>query len=68
MAIKQRVKPAAAPAATEGVELPVRPGRPRQLLTVSLMVAMGVVALEGTVVTTALPTIVGELKGLSLYP
>lgn len=46
----------------------VRPGRQRQLLTVTLMTAMGVVALEGTVVTTALPTIVGELQGVSLYP
>ncbi|HEX2184780.1 MAG TPA: MDR family MFS transporter, partial [Chloroflexota bacterium] len=46
----------------------VRPGRQRQLLTATLMVAMGVVALEGTVVTTALPSVVGELQGLSLYP
>ncbi len=46
----------------------VRPGRQRRLLTVTLMVAMGVVALEGTVVTTALPTIVGELHGLPLFP
>lgn len=29
---------------------------------------MGVVALEGTVVTTAMPTIVGELQGVTLYP
>jgi EmrB/QacA subfamily drug resistance transporter len=29
---------------------------------------MGVVALEGTVVTTALPSVVGELQGLALYP
>jgi EmrB/QacA subfamily drug resistance transporter len=46
----------------------VKPGRQRQLLTFSLMLAMGVAALEGTVVTTALPTIVGELHGLTLYP
>jgi EmrB/QacA subfamily drug resistance transporter len=32
------------------------------------MLCMGVVALEGTVVTTALPSVVGELQGLTLYP
>ncbi len=32
------------------------------------MLAMAVVALEGTVVTTALPSVVGELQGLTLYP
>jgi MFS family permease len=32
------------------------------------MLSMGVVALEGTVVTTAMPTIVGELQGVTLYP
>ncbi len=51
-----------------GTDAPVRPGRQRQLLTVTLMICMGVVALEGTVVTTALPSVVGELQGLSLYP
>ncbi|MDQ3699440.1 MAG: MFS transporter [Chloroflexota bacterium] len=54
--------------AATGTDSPVRPGRQRRLLTVTLMIAMGVVALEGTVVTTALPSIVGELQGLSLYP
>ena len=49
-------------------ELPVPPGRPRQLLTVALMLAMAVVALEGTVVTTAMPSVVGQLQGLTLYP
>jgi EmrB/QacA subfamily drug resistance transporter len=47
---------------------PVAPGRPRQLLTVALMLAMAVVALEGTVVTTAMPSVVGQLQGLTLYP
>ncbi|HEV2124491.1 MAG TPA: MDR family MFS transporter, partial [Chloroflexota bacterium] len=37
-------------------------------MTVSLMLAMAVVALEGTVVTTAMPSVVGELQGLTLYP
>lgn len=58
----------AADGAAPGTDSPVRPGRQRRLLTVTLMIAMGVVALEGTVVTTALPSIVGELQGLSLYP
>ncbi len=47
---------------------PVKPGRQRQLLTGALMLAMAVVAVEGTVVTTALPSVVGELQGLTLYP
>ena len=46
----------------------VPPGRPRQLLTAALMLAMAVVALEGTVVTTAMPSVVGQLQGLTLYP
>ena len=53
--------------ATKGGSL-VQPGRERRLLTVALMLAMGIAALEGTVVVTALPTIVGELQGLTLYP
>src|SRR5262245_22741481 len=59
---------AAAGAAGEETDSPVRPGRQRRLLTVTLMICMGVVALEGTVVTTALPSVVGELQGLTLYP
>jgi EmrB/QacA subfamily drug resistance transporter len=55
-------------AAETELESPVRPGRQRRLLTVTLMITMGVVALEGTVVTTALPSVVGELRGLALYP
>ncbi|HVG95445.1 MAG TPA: MDR family MFS transporter [Chloroflexota bacterium] len=58
----------AAPPAEEGTDSLVRPGRQRQLLTATLMICMGVVALEGTVVTTALPSVVGELQGLALYP
>ena len=52
----------------ETFDPPVPPGRPRQLLTVALMLSMGVVALEGTVVTTAMPSVVGQLHGLTLYP
>ncbi len=60
--------PGAPAAPVGGTDSPVRPGRQRQLLTITLMICMGVVALEGTVVTTALPSVVGELQGLALYP
>jgi EmrB/QacA subfamily drug resistance transporter len=59
---------AGAPGGAGESESPVRPGRQRRLLTATLMLCMGVVALEGTVVTTALPSVVGELQGLTLYP
>lgn len=49
-------------------ERQVPPGRTRQILTAGLVMAMAVVALEQTVVVTALPTIVGELERLDLYP
>lgn len=52
----------------EAGESPVKPGRQRRVVTGALMLAMAVVALEGTVVTTALPSVVGELQGLTLYP
>ena len=44
------------------------PGRIRQIITAGLVLAMAVVALETTVVVTALPTIAGELDRLDLYP
>ncbi len=50
------------------LDSPVRPGRQRQLVTVALMMAMATVAVEGTIVITALPTVVGELHGIALYP
>ena len=50
------------------MEAAVKPGRQRRVVTGALMLAMAVVALEGTVVTTALPSVVGELQGLPLYP
>jgi EmrB/QacA subfamily drug resistance transporter len=40
----------------------------RGLLTVALLLAIALTALEGTVVLTAMPTILGELRGLALYP
>lgn len=42
-------------------------GRARRIITTGLVLAMAVVALETTVVVTALPTIVGELDRLDLY-
>ncbi|MCC7370900.1 MAG: MFS transporter [Chloroflexi bacterium] len=55
----------AAPAADERA---FPPGRARQIITAGLVLAMAVVALETTVVVTALPTIAGELDRLDLYP
>ena len=43
-------------------------GRARRIVTAGLVLAMAVVALEVTVVTTALPTIAGEFGRLDLYP
>lgn len=42
--------------------------RKRRIITGGLLLAMAVVALETTVVVTALPSIVGELDRLDLYP
>jgi MFS family permease len=55
---------------------PVEPARPaqaaararRRIATAAIVAALVVAALEGTVVTTAMPTIVRELGGLALYP
>src|SRR6266571_4938698 len=49
----------------------VKPGEAvpgRRSITVGLLLAMGVMAVETTVVTTALPTVVGELHELELFP
>ena len=40
----------------------------RRLITTGVLLGLAVVAIEVTVVTTALPTVVGELSGLELYP
>ena len=40
----------------------------RRIITIGLLLSMAVIAIETTVVTTALPTVVGELQGLELYP
>ncbi|MFG2293701.1 MFS transporter [Streptomyces sp. NPDC048603] len=49
--------PAKAPAA----------GRPRRAVVAALMLAMALVALEGTIVATAVPQIVGDLGGFSVF-
>jgi EmrB/QacA subfamily drug resistance transporter len=56
---------AAEPAAEEQA---TTSGRARRIITAGLVMAMAVVALETTVVVTALPTIAGELDRLDLYP
>jgi EmrB/QacA subfamily drug resistance transporter len=59
------------PAQATGEQAPERAavtGRARQIITAGLVLAMAVVALETTVVVTALPTIAGELDRLDLYP
>ena len=40
----------------------------RRLVTVAVMLGTALAALDGTVVSAAMPTIVGHLGGLSLYP
>jgi EmrB/QacA subfamily drug resistance transporter len=40
----------------------------RRLIATGLLLAMAVVAIEVTVVSTAMPTVIGELHGLELYP
>src|SRR5437588_7837344 len=42
--------------------------RHRRIVTVALLLAMAVAALEQTVVSTAMPTIIARLKGLDIYP
>ena len=46
-----------------------RPGPPanRRLILLALLLATFLTAMEGTVVSTAMPTIIGELRGLKLY-
>jgi len=40
----------------------------RRIVTIALLLAMAVVALEQTVVSTAMPSIIAQLKGLDIYP
>ena len=40
----------------------------RKMITAALLMAMAVTALEQTVVSTAMPSIIAQLKGLDIYP
>lgn len=40
----------------------------RRVVTTGLLLSMAIISAEATVVATALPTVVGELQGLELYP
>src|SRR3954466_10829964 len=42
--------------------------RGRGMVTLALLLAMTVTALEQTVVSTAMPSIIAQLKGLDIYP
>lgn len=54
---------------TEVIEVEEEKGRPdRTMVTVALLLAMAVTALEQTVVSTAMPSIIASLKGLDIYP
>ncbi len=45
----------------------MQPGRQRQIVTAALVLGMFLAALEATAVGTAMPTVVGELGGVSRY-
>ena len=45
----------------------MQPGRPRQLVTAGLVLGMFLAALEATAVSTAMPTVVADLGGVSRY-
>jgi len=60
------VSAAPAAAAQSPEFIPWTPSRVR--ITIGLMVAIFVAAMDSTVVATALPSIAGELRGFSLYP
>jgi EmrB/QacA subfamily drug resistance transporter len=45
----------------------MRPGRDRQLVTAALVLGMFLAALEATAVSTAMPTVVADLGGVSRY-
>src|ERR1041384_953913 len=40
----------------------------RAMVTLALLLAMTVAALEQTVVSTAMPSIIAKLKGIDIYP
>ncbi|WP_242968550.1 MDR family MFS transporter [Sulfobacillus sp. hq2] len=51
----------------EHVDQPISP-LSRRLIVVGLMLAMALAAMDGTIVATAIPTIVHDLGGFSLFP
>jgi EmrB/QacA subfamily drug resistance transporter len=44
------------------------PSLNRALVTIGLMMGMLITAMESTVVSTAMPTVIGDLHGIQLYP
>jgi EmrB/QacA subfamily drug resistance transporter len=62
-------RPTTAPSLPPGqFETPTAALAYRRIVTLGLLLSMAVIAIETTVVTTALPTVIGELHGLELYP
>lgn len=47
---------------------PDAPSRRRAIITVGLMLGMMITAMESTVVSTAMPTVIGALHGIQFYP
>lgn len=56
---------AADPAEADPAEAPS--GRPKSVVVAALMLTMGLVALDGAIVSTAVPRIVGDLGGFSVF-
>ncbi len=48
-------------------DTPAPPSRNRAIITVGLMLGMLITAMESTVVSTAMPTVIGDLHGINLY-
>jgi MFS family permease len=46
----------------------IDPKAGRRIVTIALLLAMAVVALEQTVVSTAMPSIIAQFKGMDIYP
>ncbi len=46
---------------------PIGPSRRRAIITIGLMLGMLIAAMESTVISTAMPTVIGDLHGIHLY-
>ncbi len=46
----------------------IGPSRARAIITIGLMLGMLIAAMESTVISTAMPTVIGDLHGIHLYP